>query len=215
MAAGLVLDEPSSPTSASVADVVKDLSNALERLHVAFGSPKTAGGGDKDTATRRPQCSADEEAQGIRGGLQMGQAPETRLVVLRPVDDKSGYFKLSHLPASAATLLRGITAEEVGSLFYKFIGENLTEERVMRILEAYAMKIRSGRRRCGRPNFSRTRFCPGTESVPYSSWRASQCGSSSVTGGEAQSSGEPPPTMANTVPLDLRVDIRQSLTMGR
>ena len=43
VAAGLVLQEPSTAPSATVANVVVDLSNALERLQVAFDS-------------RRPGC---------------------------------------------------------------------------------------------------------------------------------------------------------------
>ena len=44
--------------------------------------------------------------------------------------------------ASAATLLRDVTVEEAISLFHKFVGKNLTEDLVVRILEAYVpMKI--------------------------------------------------------------------------
>ena len=39
VAAGLVLDEPEAPPSASATDVTKDLSSALERLRVAFATP--------------------------------------------------------------------------------------------------------------------------------------------------------------------------------
>ena len=39
VAAGLVLDEPEAPPSASATDVMKDLSSALERLRVAFATP--------------------------------------------------------------------------------------------------------------------------------------------------------------------------------
>ena len=67
----------------------------------------------------------------------------------KPVDGKPGYFKLVDLPdlfpvlpASAATLLRDITVEEAVSLFHEFVGKNLTEDLVIRILEAYVpMKI--------------------------------------------------------------------------
>ena len=38
VAAGLVLDEPEAPPSASATDVMKDLSSALERLRVAFAA---------------------------------------------------------------------------------------------------------------------------------------------------------------------------------
>ena len=39
VAAGLVLDEPEAPPSASATDVMNDLSSALERLRVAFFTP--------------------------------------------------------------------------------------------------------------------------------------------------------------------------------
>ena len=39
VAAGLVLDEPKAPPSASATDVMNDLSSALERLRVAFATP--------------------------------------------------------------------------------------------------------------------------------------------------------------------------------
>ena len=39
VAAGLALDEPEAPPSASATDVMKDLSSALERLRVAFATP--------------------------------------------------------------------------------------------------------------------------------------------------------------------------------
>ena len=39
VAAGLVLDEPEAPPSASATDVMNDLSSALERLRVAFSTP--------------------------------------------------------------------------------------------------------------------------------------------------------------------------------
>ena len=78
VAAGLVLDEPSAPPSASVADVVNDLSNALERLHVVFDW----GGGDKDSgdkATTEAHVPPMKKLKGFVAASQMGQAPETRL----------------------------------------------------------------------------------------------------------------------------------------
>ena len=60
VAAGLVLDEPEAPPSASATDVMKDLSSALERLRVAFatptpglGAPGPAEEGDKDMGDPR------------------------------------------------------------------------------------------------------------------------------------------------------------------
>ena len=45
VAAGLVLDEPEAPPSASATDVMNDLSSALERLRVAFSTPTSGLGG--------------------------------------------------------------------------------------------------------------------------------------------------------------------------
>ena len=80
---------------------------------------------------------------------QKATSQANKPVTLVPVDGKPGYFKLVDLPdlfpvlpASAATLLRDITVEEAVSLFHKFVGKNLTEDLVIRILEAYVpMKI--------------------------------------------------------------------------
>ena len=77
-------------------------------------------------------------------------AVENKLVTLEPV--KAGYFKVVDLPdafpllpASAAALLRDTTVLEMGALFHKFVGKGLTEDLVLRILEAYVpMKIRGG-----------------------------------------------------------------------
>ena len=81
VAAGLVLDEPEAPPSASATDVMKDLSSALERLRVAFATPTSglgapgpagAGGGH---STGGGTDATHEEAEGFRGGF-----PEERLM---------------------------------------------------------------------------------------------------------------------------------------
>ena len=84
----------------------------------------------------------NEEAEGLRGGFPEDHGPGEQTGL-------PGYFKLVDLPdlfpvlsASAATLLRDVTVEEAVSLFHKFVGKNLTEDLVIRILEAYVpMKI--------------------------------------------------------------------------
>ena len=53
VAAGLVLDEPEAPPSASATDVMNDLSSALERLQVAF-------------ATQTSRCSERRRTRGTR-----------------------------------------------------------------------------------------------------------------------------------------------------
>ena len=72
VAAGLVLDEPEAPPSASTTDVMKDLSSALERLRAAFatptpglGAPGPAEAGDNDMgdADSTEQATPPEEAQ--------------------------------------------------------------------------------------------------------------------------------------------------------
>ena len=163
VAAGLVLDEPEAPPSASATDVMKDLSSALERLRVAFatptpglGAPDPAEEGDKDMgdADGTERATPPEEAQtpptkrlkGFVAASQKATSQANKPVTLVPVDGKPKLVDLPDLfpvlPASAATLLRDITMEEAVSLFHKFVGKNLTEDLVIRILEAYVpMKI--------------------------------------------------------------------------
>ena len=147
VAAGLVLDEPEAPPSASATDVMKDLSSALERLRVAFatptsglGAPGPAEEGDKDMgdADGTERATPPEEAQtpptkrlkGFVAASQKATSQANKPVSFVPVDGKPGYFKLVDLPdlfpvlpASAATLLRDITVEEAVSLFHKFVGK--------------------------------------------------------------------------------------------
>ena len=92
-------------------------------------------------------------------------------VSLVPVDGRPGYFKLVDLPdlfpvlpASAATLLRDVTVEEAVSLFHKFVGKNLTEDLVVRILEAYVpMKIQIRQEEVWASQFQRNKACIGTQ----------------------------------------------------
>ena len=138
---------------------MNDLSSALERLQVAFatptpglGAPGPAEEGDRDMgdADGTERATPPEEAQtpptkrlkGFVAASQKATSQANKPVTLVPVDGKPGYFKLVDLPdlfpvlpASAATLLRDITVEEAVSLFYKFVGKNLTEDLVIRILE--------------------------------------------------------------------------------
>ena len=91
-------------------------------------------------------------------------------VSLVPVDGRPGYFKLVDLPdlfpvlpASAATLLRDVTVEEA-VLFHKFVGKNLTEDLVVRILEAYVpMKIQIRQEEVWASQFQRNKACIGTQ----------------------------------------------------
>ena len=143
VAAGLVLDEPEAPPSASATDVMNDPSGALERLQVAFatptpglGAPGPAEEGDRDMedADGAERATPPEEAQtpptkrlkGFVAASQKATSQANKPVTLVPVDGKPGYFKLVDLPdlfpvlpASAATLLRDITVEEAVSLFYR------------------------------------------------------------------------------------------------
>ena len=93
-------------------------------------------------------------------------------VSLVPVEGRPGYFKLVDLPdlfpvlpASAATLLRDVTVEEAVSLFHKFVGKNLTEDLVLRILEAYVpMKIQI-RQEVWASQFQRNKACVGAQQM--------------------------------------------------
>ena len=146
VAAGLVLDEPEAPPSASATDVMKDLSSALERLRVAFATPTSGLGApgpaeeddkDMEDADVTERATPPEEAQtpptkrlkGFVAASQKTTAQVNKPVSLVPVEGRPGYFKLVDLPdlfpvlpASAATLLRDITVEEAVSLFHKFVG---------------------------------------------------------------------------------------------
>ena len=146
VAAGLVLDEPKAPPSASATDVMNDLSSALERLRVAFATP-TSGLGAPGPAEEEDKDMEDADAteratpptkrlKGFVAASQKTTAHVNKPVSLVPVEGRPGYFKLVDLPdlfpvlpASAATLLRDVTVEEAVS---KFVGKNLTEDLVIR-----------------------------------------------------------------------------------
>ena len=133
MAAGLVLDKPEAPPSASATDVMKDLFSALERLRVAFATPTSGLGApgpaeeddkDMEDADVTERATPPEEAQtpptkrlrGFVAASQKTTAHVNKPVSLVPVEGRPGYFKLVDLPdlfpvlpASAATLLRDVT----------------------------------------------------------------------------------------------------------
>ena len=184
VAAGLVLDEPEAPPSASPTDVMNDLSSALERLRVAFstptpglGAPGPAKNEDKemsDAVTTERATPPTKRLKGFVAASQQTTAPVNKPVSLVPVDGRPGFFKLVDLPdlfpvlpASAATLLRDVTVEEAVSLFHKFVGKNLTEDLVVRILEAYVpMKIQIRQEEVWASQFQRNKACIGTQRMP-------------------------------------------------
>ena len=172
VAAGLVLDEPEAPPSASATDVMNDLSSALERLRVAFSTPTPglgASGPAEDEDKEMSDAVTTERATPPTTRLKGFAAPINKPVSLVPVDGRPGYFKLVDLPdlfpvlpASAATLLRDVTVEEAVSLFHKFVGKNLTEDLVVRILEAYVpMKIQIRQEEVWASQFQRNKACIG------------------------------------------------------
>ena len=170
-------DEPEAPPSAPATDVMNDLSSALERLRVAFSTPTPGLGAsgpaedeDKemsDAVTTERATPPTKRLKGFVAASQKTTAPVNKPVSLVPVDGRPGYFKLVDLadlfpvlPASAATLLRDVTVEEAVSLFHKFVGKNLTEDLVVRILEAYVpMKIQE----VWASQFQRNKACIGTQ----------------------------------------------------
>ena len=181
VAAGLVLDEPAAPPSASATDVMNDLSSALERLRVAFATPSSGLGApgpaeeeDKDMEDADATERATPPTKRLKGFVAASQkttAHVNKPVSLVPVEGRPGYFKLVDLPdlfpvlpASAATLLRDVTVEEAVSLFHKFVGKNLTEDLVIRILEAYVpMKIQIRQEEVWASQFQRNKACIGTQ----------------------------------------------------
>ena len=62
VAAGLVLDEPEAPPSASATDVMNDLSSALERLRVAFSTPTPGLGAAEDEDKEMSDAVTTERA---------------------------------------------------------------------------------------------------------------------------------------------------------
>ena len=174
VAAGLVLDEPEAPPSASATDVMNDLSSALERLRVAFSTPTEDEDKEmSDAVTTERATPPTKRLKGFVAASQQTTAPVNKPVSLVPVDGRPGYFKLVDLPdlfpvlpASAATLLRDVTVEEAVSLFHKFVGKNLTEDLVVRILEAYVpMKIQIRQEEVWASQFQRNKACIGTQRI--------------------------------------------------
>ena len=172
VAAGLVLDEPEAPPSASATDVMNDLSSALERLRVAFSTPTSGLDKDMDDADATERATPPtKRLKGFVAASQKTTAPVNKPASLVPVEGRPGYFKLVDLPdlfpvlpASAATLLRDVTVEEAVSLFHKFVGKNLMEDLVIRILEAYVpMKIQIRQEEVWASQFQRNKACIGTQ----------------------------------------------------
>ena len=78
VAAGLVLDEPEAPPSASATDVMNDLSSALERLRVAFSTPTPAEDEDKemsDAVTTERATPPTKRLKGFVAASQQTTAP--------------------------------------------------------------------------------------------------------------------------------------------
>ena len=161
---------------------MNDLSSALERLRVAFSTPTSGLGapGPAEEEDKEMGADATERAtpptkrlKGFVAASQKTTAPVNKPVSLVPVDGRPGYFKLVDLPdlfpvlpASAATLLRDVTVEEAVSLFHKFVGKNLTEDLVIRILEAYVpMKIQIRQEEVWASQFQRNNACIGTQQM--------------------------------------------------
>ena len=109
VAAGLVLDEPEAPPSASATDVMKDLSSALERLRFAtptsgLGAPGPAEEEDKDmedadvteraTPPKQAQTPPTKRLRGFVAASQKTTAHVNKPVSLVPVEGRPGYFKL-------------------------------------------------------------------------------------------------------------------------
>ena len=130
VAAGLVLDEPEAPPSASATDVMNDLSSALERLRVAFSTPTPGLGAsgpaedeDKemsDAVTTERATPPTKRLKGFVAASQKTTAPVNKPVSLVPVDGRPGYFKLVDLPDLFPVLpadlvgLRGLGAQGYG-----------------------------------------------------------------------------------------------------
>ena len=146
-----------------------------------LGAPGPAEEDDKDMedADVTERATPPEEAQtpptkrlrGFVAASQKTTAHVNKPVSLVPVEGRPGYFKLVDLPdlfpvlpASAATLLRDVTVEEAVSLFHKFVGKNLTEDLVIRILEAYVpTKIQIRQEEVWASQFQRNKACIGTQ----------------------------------------------------
>ena len=97
VAAGLVLDEPEAPPSASATDVMKDLSSALERLRVAFATPTSglgaSGPAEEEEATppEEAQTPPTKRLKGFVAASQKTTAHVNKPVSLVPVEGRPGY----------------------------------------------------------------------------------------------------------------------------
>ena len=127
---------------------------------------------NKEQATTATEERAPpmKKLKGFVAASQSSQAPETKLVSLQPLSKKPGYFKIVDLPDAfptlplAATLLRDVTVAEAGSLFFKFVGNNLTEDLVARDLEAYVpMKIQLRQEEVWSSQFQRNKAAIGSQ----------------------------------------------------
>ena len=118
--------------------------------------------GDAVPSDEAPQA---KKMKGFVAASKPSHAVENKLVTLEPVVSKAGYFKVVDLPdafpllpASAAALLRDTTVLEMGALFHKFVGKGLTEDLVLRILEAYVpMKIQLRQEEVWRSQFQQNK----------------------------------------------------------
>ena len=142
-----------------------------------------------DAVTTERATPPTKRLKGFVAASQQTTAPVNKPVSLVPVDGRPGYFKLVDLPdlfpvlpASAATLLRDVTVEEAVSLFHKFVGKNLTEDLVVRILEAYVpMKIQIRQEEVWASQFQRNKACIGTQRMhrldadPAAGWGKPGC----------------------------------------
>ena len=124
MAAGLVLDEPEAPPSASATDVMNDLSSALERLCVASATP-TSGLGAPGPAEEEDKDMEDADVTERATPPEEAQTPPTKRL--------KGFVASSQKTTAHVNKPVSLVPVE----FHKFVGKNLTEDLVIRILEAY------------------------------------------------------------------------------
>ena len=163
VAAGLVFAEPSTPPEGTAADVVDSLSKALEHLQFMLDRPKSGKGasgpadeGDVDLGDAVPSDEAPQakKMKGFVAASKPSHAVENKLVTLEPVVSKAGYFKVVDLPAGHNGAGNG------GPL----PGKSLTEDLVLRILEAYVpMKIQLRQEEVWRSQFQQNKVGIGAQ----------------------------------------------------
>ena len=183
VAAGLVLDEPEAPPSASATDVMKDLSSALERLRVAFATPTSGLGApgpaeeddkDMEDADVTERATPPEEAQtpptkrlrGFVAASQKTTAHVNKPVSLVPVEGRLFQAGGPPRPFPGPSGIGGHFAEgrHGGGGGLPFVGKNLTEDLVICILEAYVpMKIQIRQEEVWASQFQRNKACIGTQ----------------------------------------------------